>query len=1099
MVLQRSASRQRFRRLICTVALASFGWSTGVAVGAQVAAGNIVGTVQDSTGAVLAQASLQIRNEQTNLLREVKTNDRGDYVAGLLPPGTYEIAAQAPGFRQVVLSGIRVTVDDTVRINIELAVGDFGEAVKVIANAPLLETDTSTLGHVVEEKEIEELPLNERRFLAFTLLTPGVQLPPDGSSQSQEGGSVSVNGAREQSNNFLLNGVDNNDQAINQFVALPPIEAIQEFKVQSSNSSAEFGRTGGAQVNVVLKSGTNSLHGSAFEFYRDRGLDARNYFEPPECTSSVNQGTCGPASPFSRHQFGGGVGGPIRRDSLFFFTAYEGLRMHQGDPRRATVPSQLQRAAALAAVLPASRNQAGLNTLNLYPAANDGANLQRSSTFVSTPVIDHDVDQLVVKVDLQTKTRGALAAHYALFDEHRFNPIAPTGGTFTNLPGYGSVVPNHGQNLGVTWTKPFRSDFLNEFRFGYNRFHGGIFQENQGTNYNAALGYPTVLSNDVDLGYPNVAIAGFDGIGEPTAAPQDRYDTTFHISNNIFWTPRFGGGRHALKFGADVRAVEMDIYLDILARGYWEFDGGFSGDPLIDLLRGTPDFGLRVDGATDAVLTTTAVSAFVQDDLRLTPNLTANLGLRYEYVTPPVERDDRLSVPDLTARALTCSPQPDCQFIRVGTQGIPRSIYQGDVNNLAPRIGLAWRPRGSDVFVVRSAFGVFYDVNHFNVNYLPRLNPPFFAQVFFPNDGTKSIQTIFEQEGGVLPPVPELVTSDFRDGYMQHWNVDVQHAIGRDMAFDVAYVGSRGRDLVLRRDPNQPPPGGGARPFPQFAAIEQIESTGRSSYHGLQSRLQRRLSAGLSFLGVYTWSKSLDHTSGLYSSRRVETGIPQNSHDVDAEWALSAFHTAHRFVVSGLYELPFGAGRPWLDRPGVAQALAGGWQVGFIMSFASGRPCSVNRSVDQSRTRGGLRVADRPDQIADPFTAGAVPGHPNPACHRTISQGGQAADMVRDPASWFNPCAFAAPSTARFGNVGRNTLIGPDFRSVDLSFLKNIRFGRSDHAVQIRIEVFNLLNYTNFDTPNRIFDSQGFGRIESANAFGGKPPRQVQLGIRYVF
>lgn len=1063
-------------------------WAVGIT-------GTIVGTVTDPTGAVVPQATVSVQNQETNATRTRQTSLRGDYTTPLLPPGLYQVVVEAPGFRRAIFRDIELNVDQTVRVDVELQLGLITDEVIVSGVGPLIQTDTSSLGHIVGEKKISELPLNERRFLSFALLVPGVQLPADGSSQSQEGGAISVNGAREQSNTFLLDGVDNNDQAINQWVALPPMEAIHEFKVQSSNSSAEFGRTGGAQINILLKSGTNDFHGSAFEFVRNRHFDAKNFFDPPDCTASSALGTCGDIPRFDRSQFGGSLGGPIRRDKAFFFVAYEGLRMRQADTRVSTVPSQVERAAALAAVPPAQRNPAGENVFNLYPAANVGTDLTTSNQFVATPVIRHMVDQLTLKLDYQVSGKDRISGHYALFDEDRFNPFAPTGGAFTDLPGYGSIVPNTGQNIGINWLHIASPTLLNEARVGFNRFRGGIFQENIGVNKNEELGFPTVLSAPVDLGFPLVGVAGFSGIGEPTSAPQDRHDNTFHFANTLAWTPPFNGGRHQFKFGGDIRQVQMNIFLDIIARGEWEFEGGFSGNSLIDLLRGTPDFAITVAGDTFATIETTALSFFFQDNVRLTPRFTLNLGLRYEYTTPPTERHDRLSVPDLSVNALTCTPQPNCQFITVGTMGIPRAIYDDDSNNFAPRIGFAWRPLGTNRFVIRSAYGIFYDVNHFNVNYLPRFNPPFFGVVFFPNGGTNTIQDILNQAGGILPPVPEMVASDFKDGYTQQWNLNVQYELLSDLLIDVAYVGSKATDFVGRRDLNQPDPAVGIRPFPQFASIDLLESTARSNYNSLQFRAEKRLSHGLTFLASYTWSKSIDTTSGLFSPGGVEAGHPQNSNDVRADRALSNFHTKHRFVFSGLYELPFGSG----SQSRFVRAVLGNWQIGTILSLSSGRPFTIGRSVNQSGTRGGLRVADRPDQIGDPFDPGPVPNHPDPACQTTISQGGRAADFVRDPAMWFNPCAFAAPATQRFGTAGRNSVIGPDLKMIDLSLMKTMKFAGDRQGLEFRVEIFNLFNHSNFDTPDRIFDSASFGVVQSENTFGGRPPRQIQFGLRYVF
>ncbi len=1051
-------------------------------------AGTLVGTVTDPSGGVVPAASVTVRDQQTNAVRDAQTNEDGEFVVALLPPGLYQVSVQKLGFARSTYSGVRLNVDQTERVDFTLKVGDVREEVTVNETPPLVQTDTSTLGQVIDSRDVHELPLNERNFLSFALLVPGGQMPSEGSQNSTQGGAISVNGAREQSNSFLLDGVDNNDPYINQYVVLPSVEAIQEFKVQSGDYSAEFGRTAGAQVNVVLKSGGNQFHGSAFEYLRNRQLDAKNFFDLPDCTPSSVPGTCADIPRFDRNQFGGSLGGPLRRDKTFFFGAYEGLRLREATTRQATVPSQAQKAAVIALVPTSYRNASGLAIFNLLPAANVGPDLANSNTYTSSPIIRSALNMPLVKLDEHADQNDIVSAHYALYTEDRFNPFDPVN-SFTSLPGYGSNTLLRGQNAGLSWTHVLRSNRVNEFRLGFNRLRAGIFQQHSGQDFNKALGFPTILSRPVDLGYPNVTILGWEGIGEPINYPQDRYSTTVQASENLAW----GTGRHQFKFGVDVRKIQLNSYIDFLSRGEWFFLSGMAGNPMIalaQLVAGIPDFAIAVKGDTFSSLRSGGVSGYLQDDIRVVPRLLLNVGLRYEYTSPPVDTHNRFTVPDLSSRSATCAPQPDCQFIRAGTQGVPRATYNRDLNNLGPRIGVAWRPLKTERFVVRSAYGIFYDTGIMNINIFPRTNPPFFQVFFAPNSGTNTIQDILTQP---QQPVvqPNTIARNFRDAYMQQWNVDLQYELGPNWMIDLAYVGSKGTHLPSPRDLNQPRPDTGAVTYPQFSSILYVSSRSSSSYHSLQFRSEKRVARGLSLLGAYTFSKSIDDVSAVFAGN-VGSGLPQDSQNASAERGLSDFHAHHRLSFSYLYDLPLGNGRRFINRPGLPTRLLGNWQMGGILTAQSGRPFTVNRGASLSLSAlTAFGVPDRPDLLGDPFKPGKVPANPDATC--------KAASRVRVAESWFNPCAFAPAPAGRFGTAGRNILIGPGLVNFDLSVAKSMEVLGEGHRLQIKAEIFNLLNRPNFDLPNHVFDSPTFTQVLSANAYGNKPPRQVQLGFKYTF
>ncbi len=925
--------------------------------------GTITGTITDPKGAVVPKARITVRNEETNAAREAKSNSDGDYTVALLPPGLYRVSVESTGFRRSIIHGVNLNVDQTVRVDFALVVGAATEEVTVTGTPPIVQTDTSTLGQVVNNRLVEDLPLNERNFLSFALLVPGSELAAQGSQNSTQGGAINVNGAREQSNNFLLDGVDNNDPYLNQYAALPSIDAIQEFKVQSGDYSAEFGRASGAQVNMVLKSGTNDFHGGLFEFVRNRTMDAKNYFDFPACTATSAPGTCGPIPRYDRNQFGGTLGGPIIQDKTFFFISDEQLRLRQAVTREATVPSvnQWETAAGLADLLfgcPLNPScQIGQNVENLYPAANVGSDLTNSNTFLAVPVIQNSENLVSAKVDEQASKADRVSAHYSLTQENLFDPYDPVN-AFTSLPGYGSYTMNLGQSTGIDWTRVIRSSIVNEFRLGYTRMRATVLQQSNGQNIETQLGFPEILTNPVDLGAPNINLISFDGIGEPVNYPQERRDNTYQLSDNVAWTV----GENQFKIGADLRRVQIGDYLDFLARGDWFFlgetaaaflSGGTSTtctgappeDPLscslAQLIAAVPDYALAVSGSTFNDLGGHGVSAYVQDDVHVIPRFLLNVGLRYEYNSPLVEAHNNFSVPDLIPCPEPCALSP--QFTLAATNGIPRATYFPTRRDFAPRVGFAWRPMKSERWVVRSAYGIFYDVAIANVNILPRINPPFYSLAAYFQTPTCpgmlcTVPDILSQTGlesGVVQG--NMIDPHFRDGYMQQWNADLQYEVAANWMIDLAYVGSKGTHLSNVIDQNQTNPFTGP-PYGQFSSVLYIESEAASSYHSMQFRSERRMSHGLAFLAAYTWSRSIDDISSIFGGS-VGSCLPQNSQDLHSNRGPSDFNATQRLSLSFVYDLPLlrtqSKASPW------SKTMLDGWQTGGILSVQSGSPFTV--------------------------------------------------------------------------------------------------------------------------------------------------------------
>ena len=1145
------------RRFLLSLLVALF---SALPVSASGPTGTITGTIADPSGALIPKARVTVRNEGTNATREAQSNGDGDYTVALLPPGRYSVSVESKGFRRSVIHGVILDVDQTVRVDFALVMGAVTEEVTVTDTPPIVQTDTSTIGQVVNNRLVQDLPLNQRNFLSFALVAPGSELPAEGSQNSTEGGSLNVNGARDQSNNFLLDGVDNDDPYLNQYVALPSIDAIQEFKVQSSDYSAEFGRAGGAQVNVVLKSGTNTFHGGLFEFMRNRTMDAKNYFDLPDCTASLaaSGAACASIPRYDRNQFGGTLGGPIRRDKTFFFFSDEQLRLRQAVTKEATVPTggtwanptggQWVNAETLAGTIltafpcPAATGPcpngvtAGQNVANLYPAANVG-DPATSETYLSAPVIDESLNLISAKVDEQASAADRISIHYSLTDESRFDPFDPVN-SFTSLPGYGSDTSVYGQNAGVDWTHVFRSSLVNEFRLGFTRMGDTVLQQDHGVDQESQLGFPKVLANPVDLGYPNIYMYGIDSIGAPVQYPENRRDNTYQISDNLAWTRSI----NQFKIGADLRRIQIGNYIDFVSRGYWGFQGdtldgllpalgGFGlpnacgSDPtcisLAQLLIGVPDYVLAVSGSTNNDLGSHGISAYLQDDIHVVPRFLLNVGLRYEYNSPPVEASNLFSVPDLVAcPELSCALQ--AQFTPAGTDGIPRATYYPTRRNLAPRIGIAWRPMKSERWVVRSAYGIFYDLAIGNVNILPRMNPPLYdlnlyEQTSACSDGLQPlglcpIQDMIDAQTGVVYGLVNAIDPHFRDGYMQQWNLDLQYELMPNWMIDLAYVGSKGTHLTNVVDLDQENPETG-RAYGQFSSINYVESASASSYHSLQFRSERRVARGLAFLGAYTWSRSIDDVSNIFGGT-VGSGLPQNSQDIQGDRGPSDFNANQRVSFSGVYDLPLdrfkAKGSTW------SKTLLGNWQAGGLFSAQSGSPFTVVLPPPQGVSASAVAFGypGRPDQVGDPNQPGAVAA--NPTC--------QAPTQIRTAQNWFNQCAFVTPpngpftdpaenvtSVSQFGSEGRNALIGPAFADLDFSLSKSFLLRPESQRLEFRGEFFNLLNHPNFDDPSHQFNlsqcpasglfcpAGNYGAVLSSNAHGDKPPRQIQLSFRYAF
>ena len=1064
--------------------------------------GTILGTVTDATGAVVRDAKVTAVQTSTGLIRSEVSNAEGEYSIPQLPVGPYTVTVEQPGFKKTERTGIELRVDDKLRIDLQLALGQVSETVAVEATAPVVNTDSATVGNVVDNKKVTELPLNGRNFLQLNLLVPGANQGVKGSQNQTQGGSISVNGAREQSNNFLLDGMDNNDLAINQYAVAISTEAIQEFKVQASTYSAEFGRSPGAQINIATKAGTNEIHGVLYEYFRNNVLDAKNFFDRP-----------GPMPAYRRNQYGASIGGPIRKNKTFYFGNFEGARIRQGITKLATEPTTdmkngnfsalstiiydpnslapvngvLARSPFPGNIIPSGQiTTVGRNVVNLYPNPNGPGTSTANGLYTSSPIKTDNFDQFTVRVDHRFNDNNTFFGRYSYSKEDRFDTFDSFCASANNVPGFGCNTLNGGQQAVADYIRLLGPTKVNEARVSFTRVRGGILQLNLGDDISSQLGIAGTGRSPVDFGVPIFTATGYDRLGEATNLPQDRHDNTWEWSDSLSWTT----GRHTMKFGAEIRHFQENFLFDSSARGTINFTPFYSaqvsttsagvvnavtgtGNAIADMLLGFPNTtGVSrsfagIGANTVAGLRQTSTNLFAQDDFRVRPNLTLNIGLRWEYNSPTTDKYNHLATFDPNFASSTPLP-----YLRISTSDT-QNVYNSSKKEFAPRIGFAYTPFGPKT-VIRAGYGVYWDIKILNVILNSNLTAPFLTAYTFnqSTNGQPNIQLANPYGGTGTPAIPNAswVENPFRDGYVQQWGFNVQRQLTSSLGLTVGYVGSKGTHLDHAYDYNEPAPTASftqsLRKYPMYAAIN-VRSPGASSvYHSFQLTFEKRFSHGLSFLTAYTFSKSIDDGS-LWNGSAVAV---TNFH---LERGLSTFDTRHRWISSYTYDLPYGHGRTFGGKsPALLNAILGGWQTNGIVTIQSGNPLDPSTGLQLSGTQTGTR----PDVTCNPN------------------------DFPHDPARWFNTSCFGTSFLGRYGTAGRNIIIGPPTHSFDFAMLKKFGLGKESRYLQLRSEFFNAFNHPNFDNPNVTVTSSTFGKITSAGVQDQRASsRQIQFALRLVF
>ena len=1018
---------------------------------------SVRGRVTDASGAALSGAEVKATRNGTNEIRVTRTDEQGHFALPELAAGPYRIAVSLSGYRMLERD-TELTVGQALWLDAPLQVSA-SQAVEVSAPFVPIDRDSPAMSTLVDGRQITGLPLDGRNFLELTLLAPGTVPAPQGSAASVRGDfAFSVNGGREDANAYLLDGVYNMDPKLGTSSVRPAVDAIREFEVLTSTYDSSFGRNAAGQVNVITRSGTNGFDGSAYEFLRTDALGARNFFAPPDQ----------PNPDYKRNQFGVSIGGPIARDQAFFFANYEGTRLSEGITRVTNVPTAAERNGDFSQSLfarpvdpffqqPFANGQLpfvhpiGAAIAALYPLPNRDVAF---ANFVSSPTLRDDNDQFDVRGDHVFSNGSRTTARYSFADRRMLEPFG-AGPAFSSLPGFGNNVDRRGQNLAVSHVMALGPTTLNDVRVGYNRVAIGVFVENPQIT-NQSVGLPALATNPRDAGLSLISVAGFSPLGHEYNNPQESASDTFHVSDTVTWNR----GAHLAKFGGEWVGVRQSAFRDVQARGFLQFiQQGYTGNALADLLLGLPvaTGGAQLDNPQH--LRAHSWSLFAHDDWRATNALTISAGVRYEYASPPVDKDDRANLYDVTTG----------QLVAVGTNGMPRGGYESDRNNIAPRAGFAWTVDQAGRTLIRGGYGIYYNQGALATSEGLYFNPPYFnLSVFFPGPGLPPL-TIADPFPDNFPVfIPQSATAYQRDlatPWMQQWNLNVQRQLGASRMIEVAYVGSRGHDLISARDGNQAnasPVSPNLRPNPLFADVTLIESRASSRYNALQLKFQQRSVRGLSMLASYTFGKSTDDASGFFTSSG-DPNFPQNSLDPGAEEGRSSFDVRHRFSMSFAYALPF-----------TGNALVEDWELQGVVTLQSGRPftVAVHPDIDISntgRSNLGFGNNDRPNVSGDPALS-------NPTADQ-----------------WFNTQAFSMPTFGTFGNSGRNTLDGPGYQNVNLAILKYVALGK-DLRLQLRAEAFNLFNHANFDLPDAFFGSPTFGRILSAQS-----PRRVQFGVKAIF
>jgi len=1149
---------------------------------AQTVNATLSGSVTDPSGAIIPDAQITATNVATGVTWKTVSDSSGNYIFQSLPPGTYSFRFEKSGFKATILSNITLQVDQKASMNAQLQVGSVAQTVEVRSAAPLVNTTTASVGTVINNEHVVDLPLNLRQYGSLATLVPGTVTDNGGFASSSigspfSGTSFNANGNRSSSNNYLIDGIMSRNLSFGGFALQPPPDAVQEFNLQTNIYNAAFGLTAGSTINLATKSGTNDIHGSVYEFLRNSGIDARNFF-----AASVPE--------FRRNQFGFAVGGPIKKDKAFWFVNYEGLREISGNSLGSTIPTSQELQGNLSGALtgkttnlcgaggpanlnfdsgqlfnpatvqsftcPAGSASAGSSILvgqpipgniitNIDPVAQKALsfnpfpapNRVGLPNFVNQQPYTENDNTFIIRGDDNVSNDDKLFARYMFGQSNQFNP----GSGYSSLPGFGDTLYYRGQNVALGWTHIFGPTLLSEARFGFQRDYDieNCASCPRSPNFMSGFGIKNLTGySAATQGFPIFSFNNFSTIGDSEYRPVISPDMVETYHDNITWTR----GAHTFVFGADLEFWQvLGEAAAFSPHGQLAFNGQFSGlagemtgatgvSDLADFLLGYPQTANR----TLEYLGTNQVggkfwSFYAQDNFKVKPNLSLNLGIRWEYRGFPVDKRNNFAtfVPTgppfsgpgngllVTAEpnALNdsyctnpaysyvisstgqCLVATSAERAKLGFTGRTRQTlvfpYYGDYD---PRFGFAWTPTKSDKLILRGGYGIFTDLPNFNNMHFVNNNPINGASQIYntafgsPVPLTNSVPTTSANVFAGAAGIPLLsqqyaslyVTPNYKDPVIQEWSFGIQSQLARNWALETDYIGNRGYWLgTLHLFANQALPGIGPiqprRPYPDFNQMLFTSADAQSIYDSLQVKLTKRFSNGFTFLASYTWQNAFDNNEGDEGfGGGVGNVNAQNDNCLMCNWGPAYDDAHHRFVISGVWQLPVGQGMHFLNHGGVVNQVAGGWRFSGIYSFQTGFPFTALSPTDFSNSGS-----------SNPFPDRVCNGNNGP---QTVAQ-------------WFNTKCFTttflgqalASGSPRFGNEQRNVLFGPPLNDLDFALLKDWQLSERS-KLEFRAETYNSLNTPPFGFPSATVGSPTYGQILSAGA-----AREIQFALKLLF
>jgi hypothetical protein len=1097
-----SDETRRFSLVLVLAALLS----AAAAVHAQVTTGTILGTVRDPQGAAVPGASVTLTDQGKGTSQTVATDTQGSYIAPFLIPGTYDVTIEMAGFRKHLRRGVVLQVNQRARVDVVLELGGLTETTEVVALAPLTRTDSAEIGEVIEERAVRELPLNGRNFATLVYLVPGVTPGQagenlSGASTFNPRGASNFNalGSQANANAWVIDGIDNNEHTFNTVIVMPSVESVREFKVLTGTFSAEFGRGAGV-VSVSTKSGNNEFHGTLFEYLRNEKFDAKNFFALPTAKKA----------PLDRHQYGAQLSGPIVKNRTFFMADFAGLYENRGITTVNTVPTAATRVGDFSDyrdrngnlipiydplttrpnpngtgvvrdpfpgnVIPADRlNQVGLNVASIYPLPNGPGNFDNYTSTTDRAIRDY---AFTVRIDHRQGDGDSFFVRYT-YDKYQLDapqgqaacclPTPPEAAQRFELGPYVAGIQNTrltAMGGAFNWTHIFGPSVVNELRVGFAKTNPETRQSDFGINAAESLGIQGINVTEFTTGLPNLNIQDLTGIsGGPAFLPVNPKQTHYQIEDTLSWVT----GRHALKGGYRFVLRQPSPFTNTDTRSSISVNRNLTNNPqtnsqgsgIATLLLGYTTGGARGFLLEPYDMTNYDHSFFVQDDWKLSDRLTVNLGLRYDIFVPDTEKDDRLVNFDPEALKL----------VYAGEEGTDRRVNKAiDWGNIAPRLGVAWDITGDARNVLRAGYGRAYFPIHqsasnllgqqvpytISQNYTVETNPlvytpdrvPLLANPFPPIKQVKPMTTAELNAAN-----PRVLGHSFSNETpsMQTWQVSYERQITSTLMGELAYVGSKGENLVWCYNANEVQPGPGSQasrrllqPLANVANIIQCDPTNRSSYNSLQAKLNKRFAQGLQFLASYTFGKSLDY-AGSAASGGGAVGNAQSVTLFDESRGPSGFDVKHRLVLSWVWALPFGEGHAIADG-GILKPVLENWQFSGIVTLSTGRPFTVflNTGVNNG-------APSWPDRIGD----------------------GKLDDPTPD--LWFDITAFKAPTPNTYGTSGRGVLYAPGTQTVDVSLSRV--FPIKSFRLQFRADAFNLLNTPQFGFPNANIGNPSAGRI----------------------